>query len=53
MPDLERAVTAVVRDCLGVREGEEVLVVANPATIGLGERFRGEAGRLGADGVLA
>jgi leucyl aminopeptidase (aminopeptidase T) len=53
MPDLERAVTAVVRDCLGVREGEEVLVVANPATIGLGERFRGEAGRLGADGVLS
>ena len=52
MADLERAVTAVVRDCLGVREGEEVLVVANPATIGLGERFRGEAGRLGADGVL-
>ena len=42
----------MVRDCLGVREGEEVLVVANPATIGLGERFRGEAGRLGADGVL-
>jgi leucyl aminopeptidase (aminopeptidase T) len=51
--DLERAVAAVVRDCLGVREGEEVLVVANPATIGLGERLRGEAGRLGADGVLA
>jgi leucyl aminopeptidase (aminopeptidase T) len=52
MGDLERAVTAVVRDCLGVREGEEVLVVANPATIGLGERLRGEAGRLGGDGVL-
>jgi leucyl aminopeptidase (aminopeptidase T) len=51
--DLERAVTAVVADCLGVREGEEVLVVANPATIGLAERFRGEAGRRGADGVLA
>ena len=50
--DLERAVTTVVRDCLGVSEGEEVFVVANPATIGLGERLRGEAGRLGADGVL-
>ena len=53
MGDLEQAVSAIVRDCLGVREGEEVLVVANPATIGLGERFRGEAGRVGADGILA
>lgn len=53
MSDLERAVHSVIADCLGVREGEEVLVIANPATIGLGERFRGEAGRLGADGVLA
>ena len=53
MTDLDRAVTAVMRDCLGVKEGEDVLVVANPATIGLGERLRGEAGRAGADGVLA
>ena len=45
--------SAVVGDCLGVREGEEVLVVANPATIGLAERLRGEAGRRGADGILA
>lgn len=51
--DLEQAVRAVVRDCLGVREGEEVVVVCNPATIGLGERLRGEAGRAGADGVMA
>jgi leucyl aminopeptidase (aminopeptidase T) len=53
MSELERAVAAVIRDCLGVRAGEEVLVVANPATIGLGERLRGEAGRAGADGVMA
>ncbi len=53
MSDLERAVATVIRDCLGVRAGEEVLVVANPATIGLGERLRGEAGRADADGVLA
>jgi len=53
MSDLDRAVAAIVRDCLAVREGEEVLVVANPATIGLGERLRGEAGRAGADSVLA
>ena len=51
MSDLEQAVRAVVLDCMGVREGEEVLVVCNPATIGLGERLRGEAGRAGADAV--
>jgi leucyl aminopeptidase (aminopeptidase T) len=51
--DLEQAVRAVVSDCMGVREGEEVLVVCNPATIGLGERLRGEAGRAGADAVTA
>ncbi len=50
---LTAAVAAVVNDCLHVKEGEEVLVVANPATLGLGERLRGEAGRLGADAVLA
>jgi leucyl aminopeptidase (aminopeptidase T) len=49
--DLENAVSAVVHQCLGVREGERVLVVCNPATIGLGERLRGEAGRAGADAV--
>jgi leucyl aminopeptidase (aminopeptidase T) len=51
--DLERAMSAVIKDCLAIREGEEVLVVANPATIGLGERLRGEAGRVGADAVMA
>ena len=51
--DLGRAVAAVVNDCMGVRAGEEVLVIANPATLGLGERLRGEAGRAGADAVLA
>ena len=50
--DLSRAVAAVVNDCLRVAEGDEVLVVANPATLGLGERLRGEAGRAGADAVL-
>ena len=51
--DLDRAVRAVVRDCLGVSEGEEVLIVCNPATHGLGERLRAEAGEAGADAVLA
>jgi leucyl aminopeptidase (aminopeptidase T) len=53
MSDLERAVAAVINDCLGVREGENVIVVCNPATIGVAERLRGEAGRAGADGVTA
>jgi leucyl aminopeptidase (aminopeptidase T) len=53
MSDLDRAVHAVIHECLGIREGEEVLVIANPATIGLGERLRGEAARAGADAVLA
>jgi len=52
MSDLQRAVAAIVRDCLGVREGEEVLVVCNPSTIGLGERLRAEVGRADAEGVL-
>jgi leucyl aminopeptidase (aminopeptidase T) len=53
MDDLDRAVAAVVRDCLAVKEGEEVLVVCNPATQHLGERLRGEAADAGADAVLA
>jgi aminopeptidase len=51
--DLDRAVAAVVRDCLGVKEGEEVLVVCNPATQHLGERLREEAADAGAEGVVA
>ena len=51
--DLERAVRAVVRDCLGVAAGEEVLVICNPATQGLGERMRAEARGAGADATLA
>jgi leucyl aminopeptidase (aminopeptidase T) len=53
MSDLERAMRAVINDCLAIRDGEDVLVVANPATIGLGERLRGEAGKVGADAVMA
>jgi aminopeptidase len=51
--DLDRAVKAVIRDCLAVREGEEVLVVANPATQGIGERLRDEGQAAGGDAVLA
>jgi leucyl aminopeptidase (aminopeptidase T) len=53
MSDLDRAVRAVVRDCMGVKEGEQVLVVANPATQNLGERLRDEAADAGGDAVLA
>jgi leucyl aminopeptidase (aminopeptidase T) len=53
MDDLERAVRAVVRDCLGVKQGEEVLVICNPATQHLGELLRDEAADGGADAVIA
>jgi leucyl aminopeptidase (aminopeptidase T) len=53
MDDLDRAVRAVVRDCLAVKQGEEVLVVCNPATQHLGERLREEAADAGGDAVLA
>lgn len=51
--ELARAVSAVVRDCLGVASGEEVLVVCNPVTKQLGERIRREAEDAGADATLA
>ncbi len=53
MSELEQAVRAVVRDCLAVTDGAEVLVVCNPATRGLGESLRDEADEAGADAVLA
>src|SRR5215470_5522277 len=53
MDDLDRAVRAVVRECLGVRENEDVLVICNPATQHVGELLRAEAGDAGADAVLA
>jgi aminopeptidase len=52
MDDLDRAVHAVVRECLGVKEGEEALVVCNPVTQNVGERLREEAAEAGADAVL-
>lgn len=52
MSDLERAVATVVRECMGVRPGEDVLVVCNPATHELAERLRAEAGAAGADAML-
>ncbi|MGA8746417.1 MAG: aminopeptidase [Solirubrobacterales bacterium] len=51
--DLMAAVRAVVRDCMGVASGEEVLVVCNPATQEIGEKLTGEAQEAGADAILA
>jgi leucyl aminopeptidase (aminopeptidase T) len=51
--DLLRAVRAVVRDCLAVNDGEEVVVVCNPATQNMGEMLRNEAADVGAEAVLA
>jgi leucyl aminopeptidase (aminopeptidase T) len=51
--ELDKAVRTVVRDCLGVAPGEEVLVVCNPATEELGALMRDEAQEVGADAVLA
>jgi leucyl aminopeptidase (aminopeptidase T) len=53
MSDIDRAVTTVIEDCLAVKGGEQVVVVCNPSTLGLGERLRGAAGRAGADAMLA
>jgi aminopeptidase len=53
MDDLDRAVHAVVHESLGVKEGEEALVVCNPVTQHVGERLREEAANAGADAVLA
>jgi aminopeptidase len=51
--ELDQAVRAVIRDCLAVKEGEDVLVVCNPATQNMGEMLRNEAADAGAEAVLA
>ena len=47
--EFEAAIETVVTDCLGVGAGEEVLVVANPATSGLGVALRDRAAAVGAE----
>ena len=51
MSDLDRAVRAIVRDCLGVRAGERVVVVCDSETAALGEMLRREAQDAGGDAV--
>lgn len=53
MGDFAAAVETVVRRCLAVREGEDVLVIADTETVELGTAMREGAERVGADAVLA
>jgi len=53
MPDLGPAVSTVISRCLGVKPGEDVLVIVDPATREIGEALRGEAATVGADAVIA
>ena len=52
MSDLGPAVETVVRRCLRVEAGEEVVVVVDPATRMIGEALRDEARAVGGDAVL-
>jgi leucyl aminopeptidase (aminopeptidase T) len=52
MSDLRPAVETVVRRCLGVRAGEEVVVVVDSGTRTIGEALRDAASAAGADAVL-
>ncbi len=51
--ELDRAVRTIVRECMGVSPGEEVLVVCNPVTEEIGALMRIEAQGDGADATLA
>lgn len=53
MSDLATAIDTVITRCLGVRPGEDVLVVVDPGTRGMGEALREAAAGAGADAVLA
>ena len=49
---MSTAVDTVVRSCLGVREGENVLVVTDPERRSIADAIVGRARELGADAVL-
>jgi leucyl aminopeptidase (aminopeptidase T) len=53
VPDLTPAVANVIRRCLDVRPGEDVLVITDPGVRALGEALRDEAAAAGGDAVLA
>jgi leucyl aminopeptidase (aminopeptidase T) len=51
--ELKRALRTVVRDCLGVRAGEDVLVIADPPSRELGDALREAAQEADGDATLA
>jgi leucyl aminopeptidase (aminopeptidase T) len=51
--ELDRAIRTVVRECMNVSPGEELLVVCNPVTEEIGALMRIEAQGDGADATLA
>ena len=51
--ELDRAIKTVVRQCMGIEPGEDVLVVCNPVTEEIGALMRIEAQGDGADATLA
>jgi leucyl aminopeptidase (aminopeptidase T) len=53
MSELERASETVVGQCLGVRAGEDVVIVADRGTRAIGDALRDAAAALGAEPVLA
>jgi leucyl aminopeptidase (aminopeptidase T) len=53
MPDLGPAVGTVIRKCLDVKPGEDVLVIVDAGTRVIGEALRAQASDAGADAVLA
>ncbi|HVF79048.1 MAG TPA: hypothetical protein VNA28_12190 [Solirubrobacteraceae bacterium] len=52
MSELDQAVATVVERCLRVRQGETVLVVADPDSVAIGEALLAAACCAGGDGVL-
>ena len=52
MSELERASETVVGQCLGVRAGEDVVIVADRGTRAIGDALRDAAAALGAEPVM-
>ena len=53
VPDLGPAIDTTLRQCLGIKPGENVLVIVDASTREIGEAMRVRASELGADAVLA
>lgn len=53
MPELDPAIDTVLRRCLRVSAGDDVLVIVDPGTREIGVALRDGARELGADAVLA